>query len=220
MTAGGEATQKRGTRGRPRSGVRERILATTEAMLNESGIARLSTKEVSKRAGVAESSIFYHFGDRLGLLQALIRECIPLYTEAARSIAERTDQGPFPEHLEALLDALETFYLRLMPISVAIQADGTLRASFAELHRENSMGPQRALRPMTEFLTRERDAGRVDPSVDLHSAALLLTGAAYQRATQRHVTGGDGGLPQMSEIVSAMLPALSPSASNSDRRPS
>ena len=67
-------------RGRPSTGVKEAVLKATEEVLGEAGLA-LSTKEIARRAGVAESSIFYHFGDRLGLLQAVIGLHLPVFAE-------------------------------------------------------------------------------------------------------------------------------------------
>src|SRR3954447_6743290 len=64
-------------RGRPSRGVREAVLTATEGILVESGVARLSTRGGARRAGVAESSIFYHFGARLGLLQAVVQAQLP-----------------------------------------------------------------------------------------------------------------------------------------------
>src|SRR5579864_5011074 len=58
-------------RGRPPSGGREAILDATLALLREQGIANLTSREVAARAGVSDASVYYHFGDRAGLLQAV-----------------------------------------------------------------------------------------------------------------------------------------------------
>ena len=64
------AGEARRRRGRPSAGVREAILAATLDLAAEQGLTRLTTKEVARRAGASEASVFYHFGDKVGLLQA------------------------------------------------------------------------------------------------------------------------------------------------------
>src|SRR5262245_54543000 len=123
------------TRGRPRTGVREAVIASAQQVLAESGVARLSTKEIAARAGVAESSIFYHFGDRMGLLQAVIQQALrPLKEllaehEPARSADPRTN-------LQTVLATLEDFFAAAVPVMAAIQSDAELRASYQQRSRD------------------------------------------------------------------------------------
>src|ERR671939_1356561 len=65
----GYPAQKR--RGRPPSGGREAIREATLALLRERGVARLTTRDVAERAGVSEASVYYHYGDKAGLLRAV-----------------------------------------------------------------------------------------------------------------------------------------------------
>ncbi|WP_246258308.1 TetR/AcrR family transcriptional regulator [Amycolatopsis anabasis] len=196
-------------RGRPSTGVREAVLAATEAILAESGVARLSTKEIARRAGVAESSIFYHFGDRLGLLQAVVHTHVPRYKEVAADVLQRAGRGSLRDNLSALLDSLEAFYLRITPIIAAVQADGDLRARFAERGADGDIGPHRGLAPIAGYLKRERELGRVRADLDPDSIALIVVGVAYQRAMLRHLAGAAEirveGVPQ---VVDALLPSL------------
>jgi len=50
---------------------RERILAAATALFRRKGYAQTSTQEIAAEAGVAEGSIFYHFGSKKNLLAAL-----------------------------------------------------------------------------------------------------------------------------------------------------
>ncbi|MCL2418084.1 MAG: TetR/AcrR family transcriptional regulator, partial [Conexibacteraceae bacterium] len=68
MTATDEPPRRRG---RPPSGGREAILDATLAVLREDGIANLTSRAVAARAGVSDASVYYHFRDRAGLLQAV-----------------------------------------------------------------------------------------------------------------------------------------------------
>jgi AcrR family transcriptional regulator len=189
--------------------VREAILTAAEALLIEEGVDRLSTVEVAKRAGAAESSIFYHFGDRLGLLHAIIRAHEPLYTDIAQQVDVRVGQGSLRENLVVLLDALESFFVRITPIIVTMQADARLRAEFAARGRELDGGPHRALALLVPYLAEEQKAGRVRADCNLQAAALMLVGTAHQHALYRHLTGEAAtSLPGYTEVVALVAPVI------------
>lgn len=195
-------------RGRPSTGVREAILAATEAILAETGIARLSTREIARRAAVAESSIFYHFTDRLGLLQAVVHRHLPQYKEVAAEVVRRAGSGSLRANVVALLDGLESFYERITPILAAVQADGELRARFADLGADGEIGPHRALLPIAGYLTEERRLGRVRADLDVESVALIIVSVAHQRAVYRYLGGGAETARNAGDVVDTLLPAL------------
>ena len=58
-------------RGRPTSGGREASLDAGLAILRERGIANLTSREVARRAGVSDASVYYHYEHRAGLLRAV-----------------------------------------------------------------------------------------------------------------------------------------------------
>lgn len=194
-------------RGRPRAGVRERVLEATEAILIEAGITGLSTRDIARRAGVAESSIFYHFGDRLGLLISIVQLHVPLYKDTTDEIALTAGDGPLRDNLVALLDALEAFYLRIMPIVTAIQADEPLRSHFASRSQDLRIGPHRAIEPVVSYLDKERDIGRIRADTDLQATALLMISVGHYRAMERH-TVGECHLPPTSSVIDTLMPAL------------
>ena len=95
MTATDEPPRRRG---RPPSGGREAILDGDARILREHGIANLTSREVAARAGVSDASVYYHFGDRAGLLQAVfehgmkpLRSCLGTLEEDERDPLEVLD---------------------------------------------------------------------------------------------------------------------------------
>ncbi|WP_433525570.1 TetR/AcrR family transcriptional regulator [Nocardia pseudovaccinii] len=201
------ARATRGQRGRPSTGVRESVVVAAQEILLEAGVARLSTKEVAKRAGVAESSIFYHFGDRMGLLQAVIQR----HLRPVKDVLGEVDEEPgLRAGLVALVEALEEFFLDAIPVMAAVQSDVELRAKFAERSRELDIGPHRAVDAVVAHLSIQHADQRVPGTVDLRAAALLLVGAAHQRALQRHLSPPDviAALPTTESIVDTVMPIL------------
>jgi AcrR family transcriptional regulator len=192
-------------RGRPATGVREAVLKATDEVLGDAGLA-LSTKEIARRAGVAESSIFYHFGDRLGLLQAVINQHLPLFSDASAVLGRRAPRGDLAARLTAAVTGLERFYLRIMPIIGALQSDSQLR----DLLLERDAGPHRAIKPVAGLLAAEQAAGLVRDSLDPAAGALLLIGAAHQRAMHRYLLGAAATrlLPPVDAVINALLPAF------------
>ncbi|MFF2043189.1 TetR/AcrR family transcriptional regulator [Kitasatospora sp. NPDC058170] len=197
-------------RGRPSTGVREAVLKATEEVLGEAGLA-LSTKEVARRAGVAESSIFYHFGDRLGLLQAVVGLHLPVFSDATALLGRTEPGGDEPAaDLVAMLTGLERFYFGIMPILGAVQSDHQLRGLLAG--RDGEIGPHLALGPVGDALRAQQAAGRLPGGLDPAAGALLLIGAAYQRALHRYLLDdGEAAarvLPPVEAVARTLLPAF------------
>ncbi|WP_441947123.1 TetR/AcrR family transcriptional regulator [Nocardia sp. 2TAF39] len=191
------------TRGRPPTGVREAVIAAAQQILTEAGVARLSTKEVAKRAGVAESSIFYHFGDRIGLLQAVVQQHLRPFKDV---LGEVDGHGELRAYLVALMEALENFFVATIPVAAAIQSDAELRAKYLDRVQEADIGPHRAVDALEARLRAARP--NASDTVNLRAAALLLVGAAHQRALQRHLSpaGVLASLPVPATVVDTVLP--------------
>ncbi|MBS2963336.1 TetR/AcrR family transcriptional regulator [Actinocrinis puniceicyclus] len=197
-----------GRAGRPSTGVREALLEAAQAVLSESGAARLTTRAVAQRAGVAEASVFYHFGDRPGLLLAVVGEYLPQVVELF--FGERLRHGTLRADLLALFEGLESFFLRTAPVVAAVQADSEVREAFRERSRRHDIGPHRAIEGTAAFLAARQAAGELPPDADLRAAAMLLVGAAYQRAYHRLLgaAGAQRWLAEPAETVDLLLRGL------------
>jgi AcrR family transcriptional regulator len=205
---------KRG-RGRPSAGAREAILAAALDLVSEHGLARLTTREVARRAGVSEASVFYHYRDKVGLMQAVILGGLePLKGLDADMLAGRTGE-PLEMTLRHLATALERFLDRTMPLVEAVQADAAVRAEFAARLAEQDLGPHRGVRLVAEHLAEMRQLGAVRPDADPAAAAAMLFGSCFLRAWLRHLTGqADLAVPGLAETTRAMARLLGPPAAH------
>ena len=195
-------------RGRPPAGGREAILAAALELLRERGIARVTSREVAALAGVSEASVFYHYKDRAGLLQAV-------FEDGLRPLQELAEEGALAgaglhEVLTTYGATLEEFLSQALPIIAAAQSDVALRDVLSEYISEHNHGPHRGVRALGDYLASEQAAGRVRAGVDPHAAAMLFVGACNTRAAQRHMPARVSDLPPLEDVVQAMEHLLRP----------
>jgi AcrR family transcriptional regulator len=199
-------------RGRPSEGIREAILAATLDLAAEQGLARLTTKEVARRAGASEASVFYHFGDKVGLLQAAMVAGLEPLMELDPAVAAGAADGTVGESLLAIAVSLERFFDRVLPILGAIQGDGDLRAAFGDRMAERDLGPHRGVELLGHSLAGMQRRGLIDPAVDVEAVAPAIIGACLLHAWQRYLFGPEHrdklpGLPQTIEVMAGLLEA-------------
>ena len=182
MTATDEPPRRRG---RPPSGGREAIVEATLAVLREHGIANLTSREVAARAGVSDASVYYHFGDRAGLLQAVfehgmkpLKFMFGLDPETMRS----TDGAP-----RCVRRALERFFDEVLPVLHAAQADPELRAALGGFVEAKDLGPHKGVKLLGAYLRAEQKAGRVNADADVDAIALLVIDVAFGRAARQQM---------------------------------
>jgi AcrR family transcriptional regulator len=70
--------------------LRQRILDTARALLDEQGAAALSLREVARRAGVTHQAPYHHFADRESILSELVAQG---FDELARRLARAHAAG-------------------------------------------------------------------------------------------------------------------------------
>jgi AcrR family transcriptional regulator len=195
-------------RGRPPAGGREAILAAALQVIRERGIARLTAREVAGLAGVSEASVFYHYKDRFGLLQAVFEEGLrPLHELADRGISP----GDNPrEVLTRYGHTLETFLEGALPVISAAQSDSELRDSMAAYMSEHSLGPHRGVKAIGDYFAAEQAAGRARAGVDPYAVAMMFIGACYTRSSQRQMPMAKVELPPLDDVIDAIVTLMRP----------
>jgi AcrR family transcriptional regulator len=197
-------------RGRPPAGVREAILAAARNLISQEGLAKLTTREVAKRAGVSEASVFYHFQDKAGLLEHVVHE--GLGTLQAPITGEAETGLPLDRLLMNTATALEAFFDNVLPVVAAVQADAELRHAFAERLVQGDLGPHRGVRELSQHLKAMTAAGRARADVDAKAASLMLIGACFLRSWERQMAGPerDQPLPGLPSVVKTIAQLLAP----------
>ncbi|UYM07843.1 TetR/AcrR family transcriptional regulator [Solicola gregarius] len=199
------------TRGRPPSGGREQILRATLDLLREQGVAKLTTRAVAEMAGVSEGSIFYHFGDRAGLLTSAFQHTLgPMRLESdsldtdVRSALIRISVG------------VQQFLESGLVVLVAAQADADLRERLAAFMRENDYGPHRGVVAVAAYLGERQAAGDIRADVEPRVVATMLINDAFQRAAVPTLVGHARGRIPRATFVDTLMTMLAPPSGATD----
>jgi AcrR family transcriptional regulator len=112
MNSGSNLARKRGG-GRPatplrvrlRTAAREAILERAEEVFCERGLQAARVEEIAARAGVSVGTLYNYFGDRQGLVAALLESGREQLFLTVDDSVRRSAGKPFAERLRALLDA-------------------------------------------------------------------------------------------------------------------
>ncbi len=203
------ATNEPRRRGRPPSGGREAIVVSAMELIRERGIANFTTREVAARAGVSEASIYYHFGDRPGLLKAVFADGMqPLAFLGTLEAVARDRRQVIADAAAALTE----FFRETIPVLVAAQSDPELGESLAAYVAEHDLGPHIGIDKLGRFLRREQEAGRVDPGADVEAAALMLIETCFGLVAVGQWMHDTARLPSLERVVETVNRLLDPPA--------
>ena len=180
---------------------RQRILDAALRLIQERGIGRVTTREIAMAAGAAEGSLFKNFGDKMGLLTALLSYELP-ENQAWRAVAIEAPpgHGDLVAGLVLFMERAIDYYAATLPITAGSLADRELLRRHQALNRERGSGPQLALEASVDCLRGWQDAGYLDRSADLYAVAVALCGGALicayieQLAGPGQIRGGRDGL--------------------------
>ena len=70
--------------------LRRALLVAADAVITEKGLARVSLRDLARRAGVSHAAPAHHFGDKAGLLTAFAAEGYELLAATLTEAQERT----------------------------------------------------------------------------------------------------------------------------------
>jgi AcrR family transcriptional regulator len=142
---------------------RERVLCAARRLLSQHGPAAVSMDAVAAAAGVGKGTVFRRFGDRAGLMHALVDEYMREFQDAFISGPPPLGPGALPS------DRLQAFAVSL----VELQREHLAIALAAELAPENApTGAYGALHLHARSLI-----SAIDPAINAEVAASMLLGA-------------------------------------------
>jgi AcrR family transcriptional regulator len=102
------AQQRQGRRPTPQSQrTRDRVIEAAALCIAEEGFAAAHTNRIAEQAGVSWGVLQYHFGDKAGLLSAVLERGVEALEQGFADIAkgEAADGGSLRDRLTAVVDA-------------------------------------------------------------------------------------------------------------------
>ena len=172
-------------RGRPPSGGREEILSATLAVLRERGVAKLTTREVARRAGVSEGSIYTTSRTASACCwRCSSGACARSPTSTSAGSPGPTCATPWPGSWRRSRRS----WTRRWTCFTAAQSDADLREALGAHMRDNDLGPHRGITMMGAYLKQQQRLGVVRADVDPETVAYTLVSGCYMRAYRWSVT--------------------------------
>src|SRR5918995_869991 len=206
------------------AGTQAQLVDAAERVLRAKGLAKATTREIAREAGLAEGTLYLHFADRLDLVRAVHEKLLPAFVEVVRHLPARAGSGTVEGNLTELAHGALRLYRDLMPLGSSLFADPELLRRFRALLAERGGGPHRAWEPVVAYLEAEQALGRVAPEADPAAATLLLLGACQQLVFVELMSGPET-LPfhdrpdPAVELVATLLAGLSPGPSPNEMEP-
>lgn len=164
---------------------RTRILGATAELFAERGYANTSTRQIAQRAGVNEVTLFRHFKNKQGILQALSSE----WRERMAGFA--VEQLPAPDDTVATLESLVRLEIEQSkaagPVAMRLVLDARMSPEVAEVLGKN---PSDNFGGMVEYLTQRQAAGDLRQDIDPAVMAEAFFSLTSQVIMSRQVLTG------------------------------
>ena len=152
---------------------RERVLTTTLDLLMETGLADLTIDDISRRSGVAKTTIYRHWPNRSAIV---IDACSRMTDEQDAPPDTGTLDGDLRAILTGIAGRLGTArWSSILPSIVdAAEHDPTFAAIHSRIQRGHAA-------PLRAALDRAARRGEIPPAADRNAIAAALIGPLYYR---------------------------------------
>jgi AcrR family transcriptional regulator len=115
MEARNSATRPPGGPAEPDEHVRTRLLNAAVRVFDRKGYAAASVREVAEMAGVAKPAVYYHFGNKEGLLLAILHQAERQLSQTLEQSAGRA--GSARERIQALCEDIYALFGEHVPLA-------------------------------------------------------------------------------------------------------
>ena len=187
------------------------ILATASRLFAEKGYSQTTTAEIAREAGVAEGTLYHHFGSKDGIFLTLFDETMEGYLAGVEALLARETTG------KVTLTAFVRFHFGYVSLRKE-QYLILLRDFPVHLSAEHFSGrsPQREkLDRVTELFSRILARGKADGTLHLpfpaRETAEMLRGSFYGTTRLKMLDLIQAPLPRLARMMEAYwLKALAP----------
>jgi AcrR family transcriptional regulator len=156
---------------------KERLVITAIEILDELGIQGLSTREIAKRQGVSEATLFRHFRSKDDLLGAMLDHFAKFDVDIFQSI--RLKKLNFREAVTYLVTSYVQYYENYPAITAVMQAFDVLKyePGLADKIRDILNGRSSFVAQLAEAA---RENGEIRPEADCDSLSDIIWGICLE----------------------------------------
>ena len=155
-------------------GTRTRILEATWALIAEQG-SRIKLADVATRAAVSRQALYLHFGDRSGLLVALVNH-MDESLDLGESLAQVHAAPDGATLIDAAMRLNATFWTQVLPVAQVLEASQHDDSALGAAWRDRMRFRQATFRGMVETLA---DRGELAVEWTIEDAAATFYAVAH-----------------------------------------
>ncbi|MBP2477921.1 AcrR family transcriptional regulator [Crossiella equi] len=150
---------------------KQKLFDAALRLIGERGAAGVTVDEIAAKAGVAKGTVYYNFGSKDGLVEALLRHGVDLLADRLRAAEEVTDTE---EAVSALVDGALVFFGEYPEFAQLLVSE--MWRTPGQFHETLTLLRDDIVAIVKRTLQRHADAGRLcDVEVGTASAALFGT---------------------------------------------
>jgi len=184
---------------------RQHLLETAERLLQQRGLARVTTRDITRAAGVADGTLYVHFPHKEDLFLAIIQRHLPAFVPTVQP--EQAGTQPLRASLEAIGQAAVRYYGELIPLGASLFADPSLLLRHQAWMAEHG-SPEQIYQRVAAYIVAEQRLGRIRQDYEARDVAAALLGPCFQYAFMRHFLGRDPFYQSEQEFVTSVLAPL------------
>jgi AcrR family transcriptional regulator len=160
-----------------------KIVDSARALAEERGYGGVCTEDVARLAGVAKGTVFAHFGDKAGLLTALLVEELRRLTDRGDTLeSSQVPTDPILALLDSVMPFLELLARERTIVDLYLRRTGITDSScFPGLIRELERLQCGLLRQIEQRRERGQIRGDVECSILVEGIVAFVTQAALRR---------------------------------------
>jgi TetR/AcrR family transcriptional regulator len=179
---------------------KQKLFAATLRLAGTKGMVGLTVDEIAAEAGVAKGTVYYNFGSKDGLVDALLRYGVDLLAAALRDA----------EDVEDLVDAAFAFFADYPAFAQLLVSE--LWRTPGQWHETLTLLRDDIVSIIKEHMQRLADADRLPPEVQVSTASAALFGTLLVVALDWQVFQPQRTREDVRESVMMLVRGLRPTA--------
>lgn len=192
----------------------ERLLEAVEQLMRSQGLARITTRDIARAAGLAEGALYNHFRNKNELFIAVLVRNVAEISNVLQDLPLRVGQATVLDNLRPVADAAAGFHIKAAPLICSLLADQELLVDVRGWMQDHRIGPQRSAEALGAYIAAEQLLGRITSEVDAAVAAGLILGMSFQMAVLDHFWGrppnGRRSRARMRDAIQALFFGIRP----------